>query len=54
MTVNQKIFCAVLLFGVWIGFVLFDLTPVEPLISAVRDALLALGVFTASLINPKE
>lgn len=54
MSVNQKIFCAVLLFGVWGGFVVSGLTPVEPFVASVRDALLALGVFTATLTSPKE
>ena len=54
MSINQKIFCAVLLFGVWGGFVVADLAPVAPFIDSVRDALLALGVFTATLTSPKE
>jgi len=54
MTANRKILCAVLLFSVWTGFVAAGLSPVEPLLQSVRDALLAIGVFTASLTNPKE
>lgn len=54
MTALQKILCTVLLFAVWIGFVATGQAPVAPLIDSVRDALLALGVFTASLANPKE
>lgn len=54
MTVNQKILCAVLLFAVWVGFVATGQAPVAPLLDSVRDALLALGIFTASLANPKE
>lgn len=54
MTTNQKIICAVLLFGVWIGFAVSGQAPVSELVSAIRDALVALGVFTATLANPKE
>lgn len=54
MTTNQKILCAVLLFGVWVSFVATGQSPVAPLISSIHDALVALGVFTATLANPKE
>ena len=54
MTTNQKFLAAVLLFGAWGALVFLQLVPVEQFITAVRDALISLGVFSATLANPKE
>ena len=54
MSANIKIAAAAALFLGWSLMAYLQLTPVEPLITAFRDALIALGVFTASMANPKE
>ncbi len=54
MTTIEKMFCAVALFVGWFALVLMGKTEVGPLIAAMRDALIALGVFSATITNPKE
>jgi len=54
MTVNQKVFLAFCLFLTW-GIFAFDDPALRPaFISSIRDALVGLGVFAATLQNPKE
>jgi len=54
MTSNQKIFIAFCLFAAW-GICVVDDPSLKPgFVSAIRDALVGLGIFTASLANPKE
>lgn len=54
MTVNQKIFVAFCLFLTW-GLCAYDDPALRPaFISAIHDALVGLGVFAATLQNPKE
>lgn len=52
MSVTQKVFCACALFIVWGGFVGFGLTPVEPFVDTIKQALLALGVFHMTQATP--
>ena len=54
MTTHQKFFAAVLLFTAWGALVVLQLVPVDQFVTAIRDALVSLGVFTATLANPKE
>ncbi|MBK7356354.1 glycosyl hydrolase 108 family protein [Propionivibrio sp.] len=53
MTIRQKIGLSLVLFMAWAAFVYLGRSPVEPLIAFLRDALLALGIFTAALVGPK-
>ena len=52
MTPKIKIFCASTLFATWAAFALAGLTPVPDFIHAVYTALVALGVFTATMVDP--
>ena len=54
MTTNQKFAAAVLLFGAWGALVVLQLVPVDQFVASIREALMCLGVFTATLANPKE
>ena len=54
MTTTLKLACAVALIATWGGFALMGLTPVQDFINTIRDALIALGVFQATMTNPKE
>lgn len=54
MSATQKFAAAVLLFLAWGAMVVLGMVPVDPFVTALRDALIALGVFTAALSNPKE
>jgi len=53
MTTRQKIGLSLVLFTAWTAFVYLGRSPVEPLVAFLRDALLALGIFTAALVDPK-
>ena len=53
MTTTQKIICAGLLLGAWGLLVVCKMTPVADFVTALRDALIALGVVQATLTNPK-
>jgi hypothetical protein len=55
MTPREKFAAAILLFVAWLALVLSGATPAAGLISAIHDALFALGVFAATVtIPPKE
>jgi hypothetical protein len=54
MTALQKIIASAALFMAWGALVVFGMAPVADYVTAIRDALIALGVFTASMSNPKE
>ena len=54
MTNIQKIICAAVLLTAWGALVVCGMAPVPDFITALRDALVALGVFTAAMSNPKE
>lgn len=54
MTAFQKMIAAGLLLTAWGALVAFHMAPVADFVTAIRDALIALGVFTASMSNPKE
>jgi hypothetical protein len=53
MTVTQKILVAGLLFFTWGFFAFTGKVPVADFIAAIRDALIAIGVFHATISNPK-
>ena len=53
MTDNAKILLVVLIFVVWGGFVYTGLTPASEFIQTLRDALIGLGVFQATLTIPR-
>lgn len=54
MTPIQKIICAVLLFAAWGALVMMHDAPADQFVTGVRDALIALGVFTAAVTNQKK
>lgn len=54
MTAIQKMIAAAALLAAWGALVAFHMTPSADFVTAIRDALIALGVFTASMSNPKE
>ncbi len=43
-----------LLFGAWGALVAFDMAPAADLVTALRDALIALGVFQATVTVPPK
>lgn len=50
----EKVVAVVILFCVGAILVYFKMTPVGGFVSMIRDAIFGLGVFHASLTNPKE
>ena len=54
MTSLQKMIAAGLLLAAWGALVLFNKAPATEFVTGLRDALVALGVFSATLTNPKE
>ena len=54
MTATQKMGCALLLFAAWGALVVTGKAPAADFVAALRDALIALGVFQAVITNPKE
>lgn len=52
MSTNQKILVAALLFTAWGAMVAIDLAPAKDFVTALRDALIAIGVFHATVTNP--
>lgn len=54
MTAVQKMIAAGLLLSAWGALVASGMAPAADYVTAIRDALIALGVFTASMTNPKE
>lgn len=53
MTTTQKIVCAGMLLAAWGLLVVFKMTPAADFVTTLRDALIALGVFQATITNPK-
>ena len=53
MSSSQKFTAAVLLFVLWGVFVYLGKAPVDQFIGTIRDALVALGIFHVTLVNPK-
>lgn len=53
MSTTHKIVCSALLIALWSAFVFLRQAPVDPLINTIRDVLVALGVFSATMTNPK-
>ena len=51
---SQKFIAAAVLFAAWFALVVFFKAPMSDFITAIRDALIALGVFHVTLTNPKE
>ena len=49
MSAREKFLAAALLFVAWGALVVLDNAPVEPFIAAIRDALVAIGVFTTTI-----
>jgi len=54
MTAIQKMVAAGLLMVAWGALVIMGHAPAAEFITGLRDALIALGVFTATIVNPKE
>lgn len=55
MTPAQKIACAGALFAVWGVFVAAGVASASEFVTAIRDALVGLGVFTATAFSlPKD
>lgn len=54
MTAREKFFAAVLLFVAWGALVTAGKAPAADFVAALRDALIALGVFQATLSNPRS
>ena len=54
MSTALKVACAAALLGVWGALVFTGLAPVADFITALRDALIALGVFHATLTPPSR
>ena len=53
MTPKDKLIAAALLFAAWGGLVLAGMVPATDFTTAIRDALIGLGVFQAAMTNPK-
>jgi len=54
MTPNAKALCAAMILACW-GFLAYQgLTPMEAFVAVLRDALVALGTFTATTFIPKQ
>ncbi len=54
MTPALKLIAASLLFIAWGALVITGKVPAADFVTALRDALIALGVFQAVVTNPKE
>ena len=54
MSDNTKILLVILIFVVWGVFVYLGLTPAKEFIQTLRDALIGLGVFQATIAVPKN
>lgn len=54
MPVKLKIITAVILFIVWGAFVVFGGAPQDAFIEAIKEALVGLGVFTATQAQPPK
>lgn len=54
MSPREKLLSAALLLAIWAALVFTGKAPVDGFITMLRDALLGLGLFTATLSKPKE
>ncbi len=54
MAALQKMVAAGLLMAAWGALVILGHAPATEFVTGLRDALIALGVFSATIINPKE
>ena len=54
MSTEYKAALAILLFMAWGGLVMNGLAPAADFVTALRDALIGLGVFHAALTKPGE
>ncbi len=54
MTPLQKALCALILFSAWAAMVFVGLAPANDFITAIRDTLIALGTFQATITTPKD
>jgi len=54
MTDTAKLLLVILIFVVWGAFVYLGLTPASEYIQALRDGLIGLGVFQATIQIPKN
>ena len=54
MTPKMKMIAAAVLLAVWGALVALKLSPAADYVTGIRDALMALGVFTVAMTNPKE
>lgn len=52
MTPRMKILCAAALLAVWGVLVMCKMSPASDYATGLRDALVSLGVFTATITNP--
>lgn len=52
MTDREKLFLVCLIYAIWGLFAFYELTPVAGFIQGLRDGLVALGVFQATLTIP--
>lgn len=48
-----KVICAGLLLAAWGLLVAFKMAPAADFVTALRDALISIGVFQATITNPK-
>lgn len=54
MTDIQKAYAAIAILGIWGVLAGLSLTPMEQFVQVLRDALIGLGVFTATMSDPKK
>ena len=54
MSTTQKIAVAFLLFAAWGALVTLDLAPPDQYVTALRDALVAIGVVHATVTTPGD
>ena len=54
MSDQGKFLVVILIFAIWGYFVYLGLTPASDYIQALRDAIIGLGVFSATLTIPKK
>lgn len=50
---GQRLVIAGALLGIWLGLVLAGMSPVQPFVDSIKDALIGLGIFHAALKDPK-
>lgn len=54
MTDTQKAYAVIAILGIWGILASLALTPMEQFVQVLRDALIGLGVFTATMSDPKK